>query len=450
MRRTNSVGPWIVNVNNNGVLFNQTDSDRAFNGAGVGGFWNNPSGKFDSVVFAAGLWFGGLRHRAGVLAPHAEYTYEPNGASWMFVPGSIVYDGLPIDESQPARDKYRVYRSTDLAGPAWPIRNIGGRACYIDNPLARASAGPPATTGDEDMFVLSKDSDPNDTTVFGFSRNVDPLDIEIRAQLSFWNRTFLKDAVLIHNEIIYSGSDTLFDPVIALVVDGDINYPNDDRTKGIMNEACEVVTFFTNQYASDPLLGITVLAAPHGTNRPGTGITSLRYWDRTEDPLSDSERYQFLIEPKHDEKIDSVGDARVLIASLSHQPLLPDDTVYFDYAMYAMPATGPALSRQDSVAMLGYAQSLTNAYHSGQLHALVPSAPQAITGLAIFPNPASNILHISLPGAATLRVEDVLGREVIARNIGETEIDLNLSTLVDGLYFVTTGEGQCAKVQVIH
>lgn len=452
MRRTNSAGPWIGCINNYGVLFNQTDSLHGPN-EGTGGFWNNPSGKLDSVVYAAGLWFGGLRHRAGALAPHAEYTYEPNGATWMFVPGSIIYDGLPIDESQPARDKYRVYRSTDLAGPAWPVRTVGGRACYIDDPSARASAGPPATTGNEDMFIVSKDSDPgaSDAGRSGILDSIiDPFELEVRTQLSFWNRTYLKDAVLIHNEIIYSGSDTVFDPVIALVVDGDINDPGNDRTKGIRNEACDVVAFFTDTSRTDPLLGITILAGPYGTNRPMTGTTSLRYWDISEDPTSDSERYAFLIEPRHDTALSKVGDARVLIASLSHQALVPGDTIYFDYAMYAMPATGSALSREDSVGMLGYAQSLTSAYHSGQLRALVPTATRGPIGLSIFPNPASNLLHISLPQAETVRVEDVLGRDVIARIIGGTEIDLDLSGIMDGLYFVTTGSGQNARVQVVH
>src|SRR5574340_860339 len=69
MRRSNTVGNWIGHLNNNGSLFNQTDSNHLpIFGLGAGGVWTG-LGRFDTVVFGAGLWFGGLRDSAGIMVP---------------------------------------------------------------------------------------------------------------------------------------------------------------------------------------------------------------------------------------------------------------------------------------------------------------------------------------------------------------------------------------------
>lgn len=442
MRRTNSVGPWLAFINNDGVLFNQTDAPNGIVG-GTGGFWTDDQGRQDSVVFAAGLWFGGLRRRGGSLLPHAEYTYEPNHAGWMFVPGSIIYGGSKLDSSQGSRDKYRVYRSTDLAGPAWPVRSVAGRDAYIDDPSMRSTAGAPSVLGDEDMFVISKDSDPTAAE----DSNGDPFDLEVRTHLSFWKKTFLKDAVLVHNEIVYSGQDTVFDPVVALTVDGDINYQGDDRTKGLKNEACEIVTFFTDQSATDPILGVMPLIPPSGTHRQPEGINSLRYWEIKADPQTEEDRYQFLIEPRHDTAFSQIGDARVLIAYLSHEPMIPGDTITFDYAMFVQPATGPALTRNDSLAMLGYGQAFTNAYHTGLHHASVP--PTLGTQLRMYPDPASDRLSIALQTPSDVGIYDALGRQMVQLPAA-THFEVNVSHFPTGLYFVQSAGAGASDFRVLH
>src|SRR5207244_1713243 len=106
--------------------------------------------------------------------------------------------------------------------------------------------------------------------------------------VSFWQHGLLKDVMIVRNEIIFSGPDTIYRPVIALALDGDVNRPEDDRLKGVQNESTRAAIFFTNASASDPLLGVLLLNGQHGANRVNMGMTSLRYWDIGDDPLTDS------------------------------------------------------------------------------------------------------------------------------------------------------------------
>src|SRR5579883_492206 len=259
MRRSNSLGHWTAYMTNNGALFTQSDIFSLTVTPG-GALWHNGGSVSDTVIYGAGLWIGGLRRRNGVLMPHTEYSYNPNDGHSIFVPGSIIYDGGPIDSSQQARDKYRLYRSTDLVGPAWPLRIVNGQPAYIDSVPLRTTAGPPSTLGDEDLFTIYKDSDP--TAIY--DTLVDPFSLEVRSRISFWDHGLLKDVAIVQNEIIYTGEDTVFNPVVAMVVDGDINYPGDDRTKGVQNEGIQATVFFTDQSSTDPLLGAMVLEAQHG------------------------------------------------------------------------------------------------------------------------------------------------------------------------------------------
>ncbi len=438
-RRSNDTGNWIGYLNNNGALFNQTDTLHEIP-SGAGGLWTG-LGRFDTVVFGAGLWFGGIRHRNDSLSPHAEFSYNPNTAQSEFAPGSILYDGATTDTSQLAREKYRIYRSDDVVPPAWPLRTVNGRSAYIDSVELRESAGPMNVVGDEDMFLVYKDSDPDSIT--------DPFDLEVRTRASFWNKGLLKNVVVVENQVVYSGLDTIFDPVIALVVDGDINYPYDDRTKGVQNEGVNATVFFTDQSTTDPLLGVMVLEGQSGSDRPNSEVTSLRYWDSGDDPITDSDRYAFLTEPHHDTALSIVGDARILMASLSQTPIIPGDTVYFDYAMYVEPASGPALSSPDSAAMLQIAQSILTHYRSSTLDQLQVSR-QSIdnSSLTAFPNPASNYLYL-VAGSQDASLYDELGRKAGDAQWLNGYWSFDVHDLHNGIYVIRSQTGYL-KVQVFH
>jgi hypothetical protein len=436
MRRSNSVGNWIGYLNNNGSLFNQSDSNHlSVLGFGAGGLWTG-LGRFDTVVFGAGLWIGGLRNRSGSLAPHTEFSYNPNTALSEFAPGSLLYDGAVTDTLPAARDKYRVYRSDDLAGPSWPLRMVNGKTAYIDDPTLRDAAGAKAVFGDEDMFLIYKDSDPDSIT--------DPFGLEVRSQVSFWRSGLLANVVIVQNEIVYSGNDTIFDPVVALVVDGDINYPKDDRTKGVQDEGTRATVFFTDQSTTDPLLGVTVLAAQHGTGRLDAGVSSLRYWDLNDDPVSDSDRYTFLTEPRHDTALSIIGDARILMSSLSPVPLAPGDTVDFDYALYVQPATGPALTAVDSANMLQTARIIVANYRTGSMGALaVREQPTISTEMEAYPNPASNQLYV-WNAIGRMMLFDMLGRQVAVAQTEFNQAVFDVRTLPAGVYFVRGEQGALA------
>src|SRR4051794_3083908 len=92
MRRTNSVGNWKAQINNNGLLFNESDTTH-FPPSGAGGLWFDPQNNLDTVVFGCGMWIGGLRKSGDTLAPHVEYSYDPNSATSVFVPGSVLGGG---------------------------------------------------------------------------------------------------------------------------------------------------------------------------------------------------------------------------------------------------------------------------------------------------------------------------------------------------------------------
>ncbi len=444
MRRSNDTGNWIGYLNNNGALFNQTDSVRVAPVAGAGGIWTG-LGRFDTVVFGAGLWFGGLRYRNDSRLPHVEFSYNPNTAQSEFAPGSVLYDGAATDTTETGRNKYRVYRSDDLVLPAWPLRTVNGKSEYIDSVSLRETAGPMNVLGDEDIFLIYKDSDPDSIS--------DPFELEVRTRASFWGKGLLKDVVTVEDEIVYSGADTIFDPVIAVVVDGDINNPDDDRTKGVQTEGASATVFFTNLSTTDPLLGVTVLDGQSGPRRPNSGITSLRYWDRDSDAVTDSARYALLTEPRHDTALSVVGDARIIMASLSQTPIVPGDTLYFNYALYVQPPTGPALTSADSVAMLQIAQTILNHYREGTLPQLQVAEPvQSHPSIAAFPNPASTIFYLmNAPSGAVLY--DALGRKAAEAESGPGFATFDVHALADGIYFVryaaTAGDGGDSTAVVI-
>jgi hypothetical protein len=450
MRRSNDAGNWVGYLNNNGSLFNQSDSNHlAIFGFGAGGLWTTGLGRFDTVVFGAGLWVGGLRERSGRMVAHAEYSYKPDSAISEFAPGSLLYDGAATDTSPEARDKYRVYRSDDLAGPPWPLRIVNGKTAYIDDPTLREAAGTKSVFGDEDMFLIYKDSDPDSIA--------DPFGLEIRTQASFWRSGLLANVVIVQNEIVYSGnesirSDTIFDPVIALVVDGDINNPYDDRTKGVQDEGTRATVFFTDRSTTDPLLGVSVLAAQHGTGRLDAGIRSLRYWDVLDDPTTDSDRYAFLTEPRHDTALSKVGDARLLMSSLSETPIVPGDTVDFDYALYVQPATGPALMPADSSNMLQVARSLLSNYRTGSMGALaVREEPTASSGIEAYPNPASSELYVR-NAVGRIAIYDVLGRQVAIAQVQSKQAVFDVRKLAAGIYFLRSGQDlvDWTRIEIAH
>ena len=443
MRRTNSVGPWLGFVNNNGILFNQQDSVHPL-GEGSGGFWMDPNNFQDTLIFGAGIWFGGKRNVGGSLIPHVEFAYEPNHSGSQFVPGSLLYDGAPIDSSQPGRDKYRVYRSTDLAGPAWPVRLVNGKPAYIDDPSQRMATGPKAVMSDEDVFIVYKDSDPSASS----DTDIDPFGIEIRSQVCFWGRGSMKDVMLVHNQLLYLGKDTIFNPVIGVCIDGDVQFPNDDRVKTVMSEGPQTSVFYTDSSLTDPLFGVMALPNNYGSNHPPVAVSTIRYWELEEDPVTDSDRYARLSEGGIQRATTRTGDARALIAIARNEPLAPGDTLQFDFALYAAPGKGTALTPDDTLRMIQFAEVIAARYYSNNLHESVQDVHQAGAGLFAFPNPAGDKISVYGVGNESVRLLDALGIEVGRIQLEDGQGSWNMAALPSGLYFLKDSNSSY-KVSVI-
>jgi hypothetical protein len=63
--------------------------------------------------------------------------------------------------------------------------------------------------------------------------------------------------------------------------------------------------------------------------------------------------------------------------------------------------------------------------------------------LKVFPNPAKNTVHITLPQAknASMSITDNTGKEVYRQVVSSTTIDVNLQQFSSGLYFITVNTG---------
>ncbi len=450
MRRTNSVGHWVMNIENEGHFYNADDS--VFHPRFPGAYWQNPQGGIDTLIFGGGIWIAAKRRVAGQLQAAVSYSYEPNRAFDIFVPGSTINDGIYGDTSQPARERYKVYRSTDQTLPVWPVRLTSTGPHYIDDVSQRVSAGPPFVVGDEDLFAIYKDSDPNQYLA---TNTLLAAGVEVRSQLSFWRTGHGADVVIVRNEIIHTAADTLFDPVVGLALDGDINKPDDDRLQGVSNEAVHGAVFYTDQSTTDPYLGVVMLSGQHNSHRQDAGLTTLKYWNINEDPVNDTDRFNFLTSGAWDSRTSAVGDARLLMASASHEMLLGFDTLYFDYALYAVPSSGkPALDPTDSARVLHFAEEISNDYGTGKLSHLNGVPMQgSVSSFSVYPNPARDWTTVTLSSQKSeiVRLFDIMGREVgdFVSQSGRANIDLR--GLATGSYFLRVpGESSAAVIDHLH
>ena len=83
-------------------------------------------------------------------------------------------------------------------------------------------------------------------------------------------------------------------------------------------------------------------------------------------------------------------------------------------------------------------------YSSGILGAAIKT--QAQEPSSVYPNPASNFLVVSVPGArGVIELQDISGKTVIARAVNNTVTTLDVHTLPKGIYFAVWNDGAGAK-----
>ena len=68
----------------------------------------------------------------------------------------------------------------------------------------------------------------------------------------------------------------------------------------------------------------------------------------------------------------------------------------------------------------------------------IPEEEQARIHLAIYPNPADEIIHIVLNANThedmTIRLYDMTGRQILARKLNTHSLDMDVSKLAPGIY----------------
>lgn len=425
----NTLGNWRGFIDNQGRVFN--------NGNLPGGTWDTTG-----VVFGGGLWIGGLVNTNQGKRPEVAMTYDPNSAVSMFIPGSNSSGKIFLDSNEITSSKYWPWRSTAISDSLWPERVINGVPEYIDNVPDRIKSGSSYHIGDEDIFSIYKNTD--STFWIGRDSLVPMPQFEIRTQIGFWSEGFEKDVVLVKNQLIYLSQDTLFNPVIALAIDGDIGtgaLTANNKMRGFIDSGVQGCLFSSgpNVTTTEPILGIYLLRGTSSAGINDNGITTLRRWTISNDPLTSQGRYNFMTSGLSDVTDNGTpGDMRAMIASASDKAFIKGDTIYFDYALYA---EQPSKQNPfDTTAIIENGRVITQLYKSGKLGSLfVPHLPKNEDLFNVYPNPVDQQCNVisNMENIKSIEVYDVLG-SLLSKNLysgNDLSVQFDLRNFAAGIYY---------------
>ena len=436
----NSIGNWQVFLDNRGIVCN--------NGFEAGARW-----KSKSLIFGGGLWIGGKINKNNSLVVGVTKTYDFGSGVSQFVPGSFFSQGQNIDSSQIGSQKYDVKLSSNISPDQWSVRSKNNNPVYIDDLTKRASSGSPYLIGDEDMFVTYKNTD---SSFWTDTKSPVP-EFEIHTQLGFWGKGVGQDVVIIRNQLIYLSTDTLFEPVVALGFDGDIanasNQASQNTMRGFIDQGVQGCYFTSGSSITsevEPLLGIYLLRGTSNAHIFDNGITTLRRSTISNDPSNALTTYDFMTRNTIDVTDDGVhGDMRALIASKPNAILLPGDTIYFDYALFA---TQPnATSPFDTTTIINTGREITNLYKTGTLSNLSVRPNATFTnGFFVSPNPVEDQCLITSRTDAIYSVEiaNILGTTLLLfTNTNQSNsIRFSLNSLPNGFYYAKVNNNTILKI----
>ncbi len=306
----------------------------------------------------------------------SEIGYDPNsGASWM-TPGRITgsITDSPIDDSQGGINKYRVYMSTNYnsfngapideadarqGGPNWPIWDVNPLdtlrmhkyfGTYIDDTTQRnrtAIPKGPAIISGEDIFTTYKDSDLQ--RYEGEQEPGHPLGIQVEQTDYTWGfgkspaddgkpSSPYKDMVFLSYRVINMSPDTLWDCYMAPAMDMDIGVPSNDRAKFVAENGLDTLNlavqwsdveptgrygYIGYDFLESPAIVRDVTSPDFGFIRKDTtdfsnseqiGLTTFQTWPIEEDPLTSTERYEFISAGDLDGD-NGPGDRRFLMST---------------------------------------------------------------------------------------------------------------------------------------
>jgi hypothetical protein len=429
---TNTIGNWKFIAANNGVVFNNDNI--------AGAYW--PRGTSDRMIFGGGLWLGGkVITFIDRMTKAVSIGYNPNTGQSDFCPGSAIYDGTFIDSSASATEKYGMYSSVRTPNNEWPIRLVNSKPSYIDDVSLRASSGPPAFTGDEDIFIVYKNTD---TSFFAPWHLGQPIPhFEIRTTLSSWRKGLGADVILVKNQIIYLDTNTLYDPVAALALDPDLpSQGNSNLELGFITDSVSGCMVYTHDVKTQPVLGVYLLKGFSTSHHIDPGITSLHRWTIVNDPPDRESQYDFMTDETKDTLSTGItADMRLLLASAHSEPLLKGDTINFDYALFIFqPAANNDTASLKKIIDVG--ARLKRFYEKDSLSLLDVRSQGLLKSetVDIYPNPSgAKCTVVANEPITSVRLFDVTGKEIslqLPERSYSTEITIPLNGIPAGIYFI--------------
>lgn len=439
-----------------------------------------PSGSSNTYIFGAGIWFGCVKQYQGSPRPVSILTYNPNSGSSWAVPGEygVTPPPAPFFTSAAFDHGTGAYTGTLTTTEKWPLwltpnmvpTPMSEGVYEPNNALRTASDGGYSTAAflpyvDEQQVARFNDGDiAHYEKPSSLPSGLYPIGLQMQQTTYAWKSSLLKGTVLVHYRIQNVSGDTLRQCVVGDAVDPDLGNASNDHGRFYSGRPdLRSVYFWTgtehDQYGA---LVLTLVEAPvtddqgfirdadriqyHHDGRIGAcDVLSIE-----EDPADDVERYQVMTSGRIDSVGVQAGDYRLMLSSRTFN-MRPGDVAHFTVA-YSVVTDVPEMSGAPGAtasAVDALVEPLLRYYYSPtgfQGVAAVPAEKaEAALMLAVAPNPVRESARIRFNGDGRspmrLRVVDLLGREMLDRDLGTPrvgvqEVQLDCPDYAPGVYFV--------------
>ncbi|HEX7078644.1 MAG TPA: PKD domain-containing protein [Candidatus Eisenbacteria bacterium] len=242
-----------------------------------------PKGSTNTVVFAGGLWIGGMVN-GQLRTAVAEYAQE-------YVPGPMKNGTFQFD--QPAFKNYRIDRGGS------------GFADYLANAVPQGAPvdgqGNPLLLGDATIWSVFNDADPGMHTAQ--PGQTAPLGVEVQQSVFAFDRAApLGSVIFLKWKLVNKGGNTIQNAYVSVWSDPDLGGFADDLAGCDTTLAlgyCYNATNADAQYGSTPpAVGLTLLRGPVTSPSPGVtdtlGLTAFTKYINGTDPSSAVESYNYM------------------------------------------------------------------------------------------------------------------------------------------------------------
>ncbi|HVP57754.1 MAG TPA: FlgD immunoglobulin-like domain containing protein [bacterium] len=253
----------------------------AFAYARSGTNFEYPKGSGKYCLYSSGLWVG-AKVNGQTRVTVCGYTPE-------YRPGVIHPDGTYDPYTDPIYHVYKIVRgdtaSTDYT--EWPAQ----QGAPVN------SAGKPLLTGDQTLWCVYHDADPQYHT--SLEGGTAPLGIEVQQTIfAFDWQIAMGNVIYLRLKVINKLANTLTDTYFGIWADPDIGGAGDDFAGC---DAAENLGFaynggaYDSQYGSQaPCLGYDLLKGPRGDGGSDLGMTSFAVYASGQDPISAAVSYRLL------------------------------------------------------------------------------------------------------------------------------------------------------------